>query len=327
MKDFVHVNPLIAFKKSPKFAYYYFIKGLSRAIYLKLLGKKLRRVNYAGRKVNNIYLSNKVLKLNIRKGLPFMAGRFGNNELSLMTEVFLFKMGHTQQINMHNLIPACEHSGIFPSNQLTIESFTDVMIKTMQECDLLGVWYNLMEDYFAKFFVKNAVLTHRKIFDFWLHDSPFTEALKGKKVLVINPFSKTIQNQYAKREKLFKNKDVLPEFELKTLKSVQSIAGETCDFKDWLEALNYMYNEAVKIDFDVVILGCGAYGFPLGAMLKRYGKTVLHMGGVTQILFGIKGKRWDDDPVASQLYNEHWVRPDEDETPGNNKDVEEGCYW
>ena len=39
------------------------------------------------------------------------------------------------------------------------------------------------------------------------------------------------------------------------------------------------------------------------------GKThSLYVGGGLQLLFGIKGKRWDD-ANGKLLYNEHWVRP------------------
>ena len=47
------------------------------------------------------------------------------------------------------------------------------------------------------------------------------------------------------------------------------------------------------------------------------------MGGATQLLFGIKGKRWDD----MGIYNGYWVRPDETERPKGLEKVEEGCYW
>ena len=65
-----------------------------------------------------------------------------------------------------------------------------------------------------------------------------------------------------------------------------------------------MYEQSLKTSFDVAIIGCGAYGMPLGAMLKDAGKTVIHLGGVTQILFGIKGKRWDENKT-SELYNQY----------------------
>ena len=50
----------------------------------------------------------------------------------------------------------------------------------------------------------------------------------------------------------------------------------------------------MKIDFDVAIIGCGAYGFPLAAKLKQAGKQAIHLAGATQLLFGIKGKRWEE---------------------------------
>ena len=42
-----------------------------------------------------------------------MAGRFGSNEVKIMTEVLLHRFGIIKQINIKKLIPACEHSGIF----------------------------------------------------------------------------------------------------------------------------------------------------------------------------------------------------------------------
>ena len=88
-----------------------------------------------------------------------------------------------------------------------------------------------------------------------------------------------------------------------------------------------MKKQVDAMDFDIAILGCGAYGLPLAAHIKRIGKKAVHMGGASQILFGIRGKRWEDHPVISKLFNEHWARPDENETPTNSKNVEDGCYW
>jgi hypothetical protein len=57
------------------------------------------------------------------------------------------------------------------------------------------------------------------------------------------------------------------------------------------------------------------------------GKKGIHLGGATQILFGIRGKRWDDDPFFQKLFNDYWVRPHPTEVPGNFQVVEGGCYW
>ena len=108
---------------------------------------------------------------------------------------------------------------------------------------------------------------------------------------------------------------------------MQSIAGTKTEFDDWFAALEYMYNEAMKIDFDIAIIGCGAYGFPLAAKLKKAGKQAIHLGGATQILFGIWGSRWDNVEPIRKLKNEFWVRPSKEETPSGAKKVENACYW
>ena len=84
-----------------------------------------------------------------------------------------------------------------------------------------------------------------------------------------------------------------------------------------------MENEISRKDFDVALIGCGAYGFPLAAYVKRLGKQAIHVGGPLQLYFGIKGKRWDN----SGLYNEYWISPSDNERPKNLNKVEGGCYW
>lgn len=90
---------------------------------------------------------------------------------------------------------------------------------------------------------------------------------------MVHPFVDSIQKQYQRKTLLHKHPDTLPNFELKTIKAVQSIGGKCNEgFRDWFEALEYMKAEIDKTDYDICILGCGAYGFPLAAHVKRMGK-------------------------------------------------------
>lgn len=41
-------------------------------------------------------------------------------------------------------------------------------------------------------------------------------------------------------------------------------------FSTWFDALDYMCGECEKIDFDIALLGCGAYGYPLAAHIKKW---------------------------------------------------------
>jgi len=80
--------------------------------------------------------------------------------------------------------------------------------------------------------------------------------------------------------------------------------------------------------FGVAILGCGGYGLPIVWHIQHVlKKSAIYMDGGTQILFGIKGKRWMERPEMIALMNEHWVVPSADETPRHKESVEGGSYW
>ena len=88
-----------------------------------------------------------------------------------------------------------------------------------------------------------------------------------------------------------------------------------------------MQRRVQKIDFDIALVGCGAYGMPLAAHCKQMGKQAVHLAGWLQVLFGIKGTRWDNNPRVSKFYNEYWIRPSQQNRPQGVEKVENACYW
>lgn len=294
--------------------------------------------------------ANKILLNALTAEKPCMISRFGSGEIGIVNN---YLTAHSEE----NFLKRCytyitdntglpfwdkqffksmkNNAGIFPETIDILERFSERYLQDIPEIDVLGSF-----NYTEKFMhLRNDVVNvHLEcLYPFWV-DKPWTLALRGKKVLVLHPFVETIERQYAHRDKLFANPDVLPDYELKTLRAVQSNAGAKVPYKDWFEALKWMEDEMAKIDFDICILGCGAYGLPLAATVKRMGKKAIHMGGGSQLLFGIKGKRWDNDGYHwkdlpqlntsySSLYNEYWVRPSQSETPKSAKNVEGACYW
>ena len=219
------------------------------------------------------------------------------------------------------------NAGFFPVTPQSLSSFSEMMLRETKHLDILGSW--LENENKLKAELKAVQIVRLKDLKPFVHSNPWTKALKGKKVLVIHPFTESISAQYKKRTLIFTDENLLPEFDLITYKPVQSIAGnhEAYPYKDWFEALEFMQRDIEKIDFDIAILGCGAYGFPLASFIKNIGKKSVHLGGVTQILFGIIGKRWEEEFDLSNLINEHWVRPALNERPSNFRNVEDGCYW
>jgi hypothetical protein len=155
--------------------------------------------------------------------------------------------------------------------------------------------------------------------------NPWSANLENKIVLVIHPFEKSIKNNYSNREHLFPNRNVLPKFELKTIQAEQNLSNTDSNYFD---SIKRMQDKISSIDFDVAIIGCGASGLPIASFVKKeLHRTAIHMGGATQILFGIIGKRWEEYPQIRKLINKHWTRPLPEETPSIAMSVERGCYW
>lgn len=286
--------------------------------------------NYASELISNALLSNK----------PQMIARLGSTELSCMINYLGVNHPETYKSIKGFITNQCppwwwnqsivdqmqRWSGFFPPKIDKIEQFCELMIADLTNVDILGSW--LKEESFFQSELSNAKKVMLEDLEPFFTNSPWTKALEGKKVLVVHPFVDSIKSQYQRREKLFDN-DILPLFDLEVMPAVQSIAGQKTQFKDWFEALDSMKEQIAKGDFDVCILGCGAYGFPLASFIKKMGKQSIHLGGATQLLFGIKGKRWEQYIVYpyTNLYNENWVRPSQKETPNQSKAVEGGCYW
>jgi len=276
----------------------------------------------------NIAFSKEVLN-----GNPFCAAKIGMVEAMSLMHYFQHSEPRTYS-GVGNLMFV--NAGIFPPEAKSFDEFNEEYLDHIKDLDFFGMWIfgpepqgvtekNVFTDY-----AKNAVIVKAGSWDPFHYKDPWTKELKGKKALVISPFAETIEKQYKKRELLWENPNILPEFEsLNTIQCPMSagMVGES-PFPSWKDGLNKIKENMEKIDFDVCFVGAGAWGLPLAVHAKRMGKIGIHSAGDTQLIFGIKGKRWDDNPGrGGAYYNEHWVRPSKDETPQNNSFIEGGCYW
>src|SRR5690606_17357822 len=143
----------------------------------------------------------------------------------------------------------------------------------------IGASYACYEDYVINNYCENSKITEFDNLRIMATQNSWGKALEGKKVLIVHPFEDSIKKQFQYREKLWENPNILPPFELITYKAVQTIAGNnTHQFKNWFDALELMVTEIAEIDFDIAIVGCGAYGFPLAAQIKKMGKKAFHLG-------------------------------------------------
>ena len=254
--------------------------------------------------------SEKIISNRIESNKPFALARYGSTEFRTLFD--------NEIENLHI------YSGFFPNDNKYLSKFKKTYFDSSKNIDILAIW-----NYKNNFFNKIRWLRNFPNMKYLVplsaasgEDHFWIKALEGKKVLAIHPFEATIKAQMKKRNKL----DILPKLKsLQIIKAVQTIAGNPDPrFKTWFDALGHMKGEIDKKDFDIALIGCGAYGLPLAAYAKSIGKQAIHLGGGLQLLFGIKGKRWDD---AGKIYNRHWIYPLEEDIPKDSKKIEGGCYW
>lgn len=272
---------------------------------------------------------NDLVATSLQENQPIMVARLGATELACLSFYLHNRRRFKKKYPKGLTDVLSNNAGVFPVHDDLLDKFSELYLDCIENTDIMAVWFNHDENTICNTYCPQAKLVELGCLESFLFKKPWSSTLRMKKVLVVHPFVESIKKQYAKRDLLFDDPEVLPEFELKTIQAVQSIAGSKVNYVTWFDALDDMCQKIEQTEFDIAIIGAGAYGLPLASFVKRLGKQAIHLGGVTQILFGITGKRWElgyADSTA-KLFNEHWVRPLEKETPPNKDSVENGCYW
>jgi len=255
--------------------------------------------------------ANDIVQSAILSRHPYMLSRYGNTE---------FKCLFTD-----SEFPAlANNAGFFPADPGLLPEFRKTYLEASGWIDDLCPWN--YEMYFRRkreWVRRLSNIQHFLPLPVLNPGQPWIHALSGMNVLIVHPFKQTIESQYP----IMLQHGLLPSFRsLMVFRAVQTIAGNRDPrFNNWFEALAWMQEEIARLDFDVALIGAGAYGLPLAAHIKSTGRQAIHIGGGLQLFFGVLGKRWERSELIG-LHN-HWVRPLPQDTPQECGLVESGCYW
>lgn len=287
------------------------------------------------RQLNSTEVNRKIAEL-LRSDEPALVGRMGGVETNACwhyaRNAFLFPSRQSRY--RPNLIRnASVNAGIYVPNDQALHRFSSIYLAAVPYMDLAGLSNVFgMTEFLHQIGAPTLDVTSLGNLEPWkayiAGEIPWSLALGGKKVLVIHPFAQSIKEQYSRKHKIKTISDILPDFQLKTLMPPVTFAG-SCNTDPWEDNLRRLTAKVAQIDFDVALIGCGAYGLPLGAFIKQIGRSAIHMGGATQLLFGIRGNRWEGKgfELHASLMDESWVRPHKNERPAGAKQVEDSCYW
>lgn len=324
------------------------VTDLAAAFLLRLMGQVIHktkvltttksRPDFSGQKAND-YIRQ---RLQTAKG-GIMISKFGTYELKAFINFYARQIGlrktdvshilHYDYVLYHNMNHTmrrlCDNAGFFPNDVTLGTRYAKLVAEDWQQVDILASYQK--EEAYPYSLHTNSSIVRVDLEGFYapfLWKNPWTNFLRDKRVLIIHPFTDSIRRQYEHREDLFRDPDVLPPFkELLTLKAVQSIAGNQTEYSNWFEALEDMEHKMDEMEYDVALIGCGAYGMHLAAHAKRQGKIGIHLASMVQLLFGIYGHRWENDETYRPFILPSWIRPDSSERPQGAEQVENGCYW
>lgn len=300
----------------------YFLKNAWFVLLYKLFKIKKKCTRFMHKKNITINYSDDTLYEMIMSNKPFAAVRYGAVELSCINNWQKINLGLKRNYKKSVKYSMKNNAGFFPPEDKYLKQYGDLMQEVMENIDILGISGAHMEDYYYKLQCSQANVI--QYFAFEPINKKWLQALNHKKVLVITPFKEEIDDQLKNNKEFIKSlKDIDAEFI--TYEAIQSIADETSSYKTWFEALEKMQRDISQIDFDIALVGAGAYGTPLCSYIKSLNKQSIQTGGATCLLFGIIGKRWEHRDYVQKEINEHWIRPYK--KPKGYEKVEKGCYW
>jgi hypothetical protein len=268
--------------------------------------------------------ANRRITALVADSAPCLIARIGHTEGRIVGE-YHYRQGRYGRKTRHE---AHQYSGIFPVSKPLLDRFACEYGQAIGRADLLGFWQTSFQAQLLAQRYPSVPLTALQALEPYLHPQPWSSALAGRRVLVVHPFAETIHQQYQRhRLELFANPATLPAFDLQVLAPPQTLAPATAGYENWFAALDELTDRVLAQRFDLALLGCGAYGLPLGAAIKAAGGKAVHLGGALQVLFGIRGRRWEQMPAFVAMMNDSWVRPLASETPAASSQVDGACYW
>jgi len=280
--------------------------------------------------------ASKLCKL-FQSNKPFLIGRNGTIELEVLS-LFLDGIPFTQ--NILNILE--KNAGIFPSESINVSNWCRDYLKALSNTDMIAEgWYTPLlqveKSMLDTINPSRSSILLRNLEPYYVKpELRWTQYLKGKNVAIINSFAQTCEEQTYMSKALWPQdtESLLPSstkwIPIQTYFSPALGKGNAIwprHMNNYNDAVDYIVRQCMDEHIDIAIIGCGGMGMIIGSKLKNKGIQCIVLGGATQILFGVRGKRWDSHPVISKFFNDAWVVPPDSCKPHGYKTIEGGCYW
>jgi hypothetical protein len=282
------------------------------------------------------YLEDKI-KNNTNFILPRISG-IENNFAYLGVCIANNKLTKEEYNYINNVIKSMKNNaGIKLTSIKSILKYSELYLDAFKLCDAYFDWDKtgnyiqhiaLSHDFITTNFNKNKFWALSLDIFYNIHNNPWTQALNGKRLLIISPFIESMKSKLDILPEVY-GVDLFPNCEFIFLKPPQTHAAMPSDEFD-IELERFIEEiKKIKDDFDIALCSCGGYANLVCAEIFKMNKSAIYVGGVLQMFFGIYGNRWlTEKPEILRIYmNKHWSRPSENEKPEGHTNIEKGCYW
>jgi len=266
---------------------------------------------------------NLYIKSVIESNKPFFIGRIAGCELEV---AYISLKGDFMDIDFTELE---NNAGILTKTNDSFKKYVEMLLESYDHCTVIAEWdvtgkvflnTGLGQQFIASRTPNIPKINAIALEPYYFKDS-WMPALKGKKILIVHPFSDTFKKQVHK--KIFSN--WFEECTFQFMKPPFTLAGNH-ENRDWQEHFQECIESMKKLEeYDIALVAAGGYGMLITDHIFKSGKSVMYIGGALQIFFGVIGKRWFENKDILKLMNNNWIRPEE--KPNNFKNVEKGCYW
>ena len=288
---------------------------------------KMNKDNKLISKKDNLYIKG-IIELN----KPFFIGRIAGCELKV---AYSYQKGDILDV-VDELKELENNAGIYTKNSDSLAEYTSRLIQSYDHCTVIAEWpisgkvfahTGSGQEFISTRTPHIAKIDARALEPYYFEENWMT-ALKGKRILIVHPFSKTFAKQVPNLKNVFPGKSWFDGADLQFIQPPLPLAGNH-DNKDWQGHLHPLL-ESLKgqKEFDIALVAAGGYGMLVSDFIfKDLCKSVMYIGGALQLFFGVIGKRWFDNKDILKLVNDDWIRPIGDDKPSNFTQVEKGCYW
>lgn len=276
-------------------------------------------------------------------GSGFAAGKLGLSEQALLAYPFLLERCTSDRqmaaLTVQTRVHCQTQMGVFPVDQDYLMELSSFHAEATRQLDVVGLSGGRLEADLVRDIRLPAARVALLDFepDRSIPDesgSCYLPELAGQRLLLISSIAELLRSQadrdtfervWAKTGKPWFAPHSVEAFEFPYTYDLatQRRFGTSRNLLDWI--LDRIDPEG----FDIALIAGSHLGIPIASAIRSMNRSAIALGGSLQVLFGINGRRWCQNPEWQRDYiTDAWIDVPESYVPHLTAElVDDGAYW